>query len=139
MWKDTGSFRNFFALMLAMFAATACAQADAARKRFDIASQPAAAALNELARQADITLIFSYDLVAGARTRPLEGKYTVDEALTRLLAGTGLDHRQMSDDTFFICAPSSCGSSNPGKTGGAAGQKSESDPGWRKTPSTPSQ
>ena len=33
---------------------------------FSIAAQPAASALNEFARQADITLVFSFDHVAGA-------------------------------------------------------------------------
>lgn len=135
MWKATGSLRNFLVLTLALFAATACVQADAARKRFDIAGQPAGAALNEFARQADITLIFSYDLIAGARTRPLKGDYTVGDGLTRLLAGTGLGYQQAGDDTFFICLPASCGTRSMPP---ATQAEQEADPGWRKTPPSPS-
>lgn len=128
-----------FTLALILLVTTACVQADTARKRFDIAAQPAAAALNEFARQADITLIFSYDLVAGARTRALEGDYTVDDGLARLLAGTGLGYQQVGDDAFLICRLSSCEPSHRAEGRGAAGQGADSDPGWRKTPSAPSQ
>lgn len=127
------------ALAFMLFTATACAQADAARKRFDIPSQPAAAALNEFARQADITLFFSYDLVAGVRTRALKGDYTVDDGLAQLLAGTGLGYQQAGDDAFLICRLSSCEPSHGTEGRGAAGQGADSDPEWRKTPSASSQ
>ena len=101
--------RNALLLAVALLAAAACASADAVRKQFDVPGQPAVMALNEFARQADITLFFSYDLVADVRTRPLKGRYTVPDGLTRLLSGTGLDHRQSGDGNYFICAKSSCG------------------------------
>lgn len=105
MGKVHGMFLRALALALL---ACACAQADVARKRFDIADQSAAAALNEFARQADITLIFSYDLVAGDRTRELKGRYTVDHGLTRLLDGTRLAYRQVEDGTYLICRRDAC-------------------------------
>ncbi len=49
-------------LGLAMVAATA--HADDAVRHFDIQSQGAASALNEFARQADITLVFASAMVA---------------------------------------------------------------------------
>ncbi|NZA27717.1 secretin and TonB N-terminal domain-containing protein [Luteimonas sp. SJ-92] len=125
--------------MLALLAATACVQADVARKRFEIARQPAAAGLNEFARQADITLIFSYDLVAGAQTRALKGEYSVGEGLRRLLVGTALDYQQLDDDIFSICRMPSCGPSSPAQVNDWAEQRSESDTEWRKTSSAPSQ
>ena len=67
------------ALALPLLGMTACVAADAKEKPFDIPAQPAAAALNEFARQADVTLIFSYDLVAEERTRPLKGSFAVDD------------------------------------------------------------
>ncbi len=108
MGKYVGTCRRAFALALILLAITGCAQADTARKRFDIDAQPAAGGLNEFARQADITLFFSYDLVAAARTSALKGYYTVDSGLARLLAGTGFGYQQVGDDAFLICRPSSC-------------------------------
>lgn len=108
MGKAAGLLRHVFTLALMLLFATACARADASRKRFDIPSQPAASGLNEFARQADITLFFSYDLVAGVRTRALKGDYTVVGGLTLLLDGTGLAHRQNDDGAYLICRPPSC-------------------------------
>ena len=63
------------ALALPLLGMTACVAADAKEKPFDIPAQPAAAAPNEFARQADVMLIFSYDLVAEERTRPLKSSF----------------------------------------------------------------
>jgi hypothetical protein len=95
--------------MLALASCGATADTDADRKRFRIASQPAAAALNEFARQADITLVFSYDLVQDAKIRPLSGRYTVNEGLARLLEGSGLGYRKLGRATFTICDRRTCG------------------------------
>lgn len=78
---------------------------------FDIAAQPAASGLNEFARQADVTLIFSYDSVSGVTSRPLLGWFSVDEGLARLLHGTGLSYRKSSDGTYLVCPSGACGSS----------------------------
>lgn len=87
----------------------ACVRADANHKQFDITPQPATSALNEFARQADVTLIFSYDLVVSMRSRALHGSYSVEEGLRRLLAGTPLDYRRTRGDTYLICIPEACG------------------------------
>ncbi|MCD9032118.1 STN domain-containing protein [Luteimonas sp. Y-2-2-4F] len=76
--------------------------------RFDVPAQPAASALNAFAMQADIALIFSYDLVAGVRTPALRGRYTVDAGLARLLRGTGLAHRRAGAGAYLVCAPAEC-------------------------------
>jgi len=111
MGNATGISRTLLllALLPALLAVSACVQADATLKRFDVPAQPAGQALNEFARQADITLIFSYDLVAGDRTRELKGRYTVDHGLTRLLQGTRLAYRQAMDGTYLICQREACG------------------------------
>ena len=71
-------------------------------KSFDIPAEPAAAALNEFARQADITLAFSYDLVAGERTQAVKGNLSIPDALAKLLKGTKLDFKSVSDKTIAI-------------------------------------
>lgn len=96
-------------LALPLLAVSACAQTDAAGKRFDIPAQSAGSGLNEFARQADITLIFSYDLVADDRTQALKGRYTVDHGLATLLDGTLLAYRQGADGTYLICLEDACG------------------------------
>lgn len=101
------------ALVLSMLGMSACDAADVKGKPFDIPAQSAASALNEFAKQADVTLIFSYDLVAGERTRALKGSFTVDDGLNRLLDGTPLRYRQAPDGTYLICPLASCGLSPP--------------------------
>ncbi len=119
MRSTTGTLRTllWLALLLALPGLPACVASGAHGRSFDIPAQPAASALNEFARQADITLIFSYDLVAGKSTHRLKGGFSVDEGLNRLLAGTSLDYRQATDGTYLICAPASCGHAVSAKSG----------------------
>ncbi|VFR21559.1 TonB-dependent hemin, ferrichrome receptor [plant metagenome] len=70
--------------------------------RFDIAAQPAPAALNQFARQADITLLFAYDAVKGLHTPALQGVFTVEEGLARLLAGTPLVFARTPDGVYVV-------------------------------------
>ena len=57
---------------------------------FDIPQKRADLSLTEFARQANITLIFPYDQVKDVVTNPLQGEYTIEEAVRLLLAGTSL-------------------------------------------------
>ncbi|MCU7555128.1 TonB-dependent receptor [Alteromonas sp. ASW11-19] len=57
---------------------------------FDIAAQSADDALTEFARQANTTLLFPPELAEKITTNPLNGTYTVAEALAILLQGTEL-------------------------------------------------
>ncbi|GJL60151.1 MAG: ligand-gated channel [Nitrospirales bacterium] len=50
-------------------------------------------ALLELSQQSGVELLYPSDLVAGLQTQGLDGSYTPDEALGRLLQGTGLQYR----------------------------------------------
>lgn len=113
MGNTDGYSRGILSLILVL-GMSACAPADAqGKKPFDIPAQPAALALNEFAKQADITLIFSYDLVAAERTRPLQGSFAVSDGLTRLLHGTPLGYRQGVDGAYLICPLASCGIAPP--------------------------
>jgi iron complex outermembrane receptor protein len=58
--------------------------------QISIAAQPLAQALNDLARQAQLELIVQPALVAGKTAPAVSGSYTPQQALTRLLAGSGL-------------------------------------------------
>ena len=65
--------------------------AAAATQRFSIAAQPLSNALNELARQADLQLGFPTALVADKTAPAVSGQLSVQQALDRLLAGSGLE------------------------------------------------
>jgi iron complex outermembrane receptor protein len=65
-------------------------QATSAALPLAIAAQPLGAALNELARQAGLQLLFAPALVAGRTAPAVAGRLTPLQALDRLLAGSGL-------------------------------------------------
>jgi TonB dependent receptor-like, beta-barrel/TonB-dependent Receptor Plug Domain len=75
-----------------------------APRHFDIPAEPLGPALEEFARQADVTLLFSSALVAPARTAGVRGQLTVAAALGRLLGGTGLGYRAVSSSALAIVA-----------------------------------
>lgn len=85
------------------------AYADAGVRHFDIQTQAAASALNEFARQADITLVFSSLLVSARQTAGIRGDFTVIDGLRKLLNGTGLSFKQVSATTIAISATSEAG------------------------------
>ena len=73
--------------------ACACAPAQAeetARKSFDLASGDAASTLKRFADESGRQVVFLVDAVRGITTNAVRGAYTVQEALTLLIADTGL-------------------------------------------------
>jgi iron complex outermembrane receptor protein len=98
--------------------------ADNAVRHFDIQAQPATSALTEFARQADITLVFSSTLVEGHQTLNVRGDFTVQDALRKLLAGSGLTFTQVSETSIAINLESKTDAPQPAPvkaTGSAAG------------------
>lgn len=71
-------------------------------RSFDVPAQSAVAALNVFAEQADITLVFSQDLVQGITTHPLQGSYTTADGLQAMLEGTGLSIQEINGATISI-------------------------------------
>ncbi len=57
---------------------------------FDIPQQRADQALIQFAEQASLTVVFPFDKVKGMTANPLTGRYTLQDATSRLLKGTGL-------------------------------------------------
>lgn len=78
------------------------AQEAADRKSFDVPAQPAASALNAFAEQADITLVFSQDDIAGIFARAVDGSYTTTDGLKILLEGTHLSYQRLDDGTIVV-------------------------------------
>lgn len=74
----------------------------AARERFDIAAQPLATALRAYADQTGEQVVFFSKLGRGRESGAVAGEYTREEALTLLLANTGLTHRRVNARTVAI-------------------------------------
>lgn len=74
-------------------AATQNAQGGAATFAFDVPAEPLDEALANVARTTGMQLLSDSNLIAGRRGNALGGRMTAEEALTRLLAGTGLRAR----------------------------------------------
>src|SRR6185437_4922414 len=71
-------------------------------RHFDIPAEPLGAALDEFARQANVTLLSSSTLVVHEHTAGVHGELAVRAALGRLLGGTGLSFRQVSPSAIAI-------------------------------------
>src|SRR5690349_13415664 len=69
---------------------TATPPSQARMQAFHIDAQSLGAALKEFAAQAGLQLLFSESDVAGMWTEGLEGSFSRDQALERLLTGSGL-------------------------------------------------
>lgn len=86
---------GFGAVAIAACMAAMAAPASAQTERvFTIPPGPLEAALGQLAAQSDHQILFTTDLVAARRTGGVSGRMTVNQALDRLLAGSGLSWRQ---------------------------------------------
>ena len=102
--------------MLVLGLASPAVRAADVPRHFDIPAEPLGAALDEFAREANVTLLFSSPLVAQARTGGVHGELAVGAALARLLGGTGLGFRQVSPSAIAIVATSgrNAAAGNPG-------------------------
>jgi iron complex outermembrane receptor protein len=82
---------RIIALCIALSLA-ATARAAGPRQVFDInlPAQSLTTALNRLSEQTGVPVVFPYDLAKGRSSTPVTGRHTALEALTVLLAGTGL-------------------------------------------------
>ncbi len=105
------------------------ALANGSLRHFDIQPQATALALNEFARQADITLVFSSELVATHQTAELHGEFTVLDGLKRLLKGSGLSFTQVSDTTIAIGEASGPGGAGAPSTEPESGENKPSNRG----------
>lgn len=83
-----------------MFLATAPAYAQV--KSLDVPAQPVETAIGALGRQADIQIIAARKITRGKRANAIRGDMTVEEALDRLLDGTGLTARRTGPQTYTI-------------------------------------
>jgi iron complex outermembrane receptor protein len=83
-----------------MIAAPALAQAI----RFNVPAQDVSSAVRLFARQARVQIMVSGHVAEGRRTQAIKGAMTVDQALARMLADTGLAARMTGVGAYVIVA-----------------------------------
>lgn len=87
--------------------------ADAQTKPYQISPQALGTALQEFAAQAGVQLLFSAADVAGKKTDGLQGSFSREQALQRLLAGSGLVFEFPKEDTLIVHPAIDHPNSNP--------------------------
>jgi len=101
-----GVSRPLFAVLMATSVLTASTIAVPAAaqetKAYDIAAGPLADVLNRFARQAGVELAYPAGLTADLSSSGLHGSFGNAEALSRILAGSGLTFRQTGPRGFTI-------------------------------------
>ena len=84
---------------------TSTASTGAQTRTYHIGAQALGTALQEFASQAGLQLLFSESDVAGLQTQGLQGNFSADQALQRLLAGSGLVFEFPKPDAVIIRKP----------------------------------
>ncbi|WP_226951146.1 TonB-dependent receptor [Rhizobium terrae] len=69
------------------------AQAQTATRNFSIPAQPLASALNAFGRQSGLQVTLAASTSQGVTAQAVSGNFTPDQALARMLAGTGIGYR----------------------------------------------
>jgi hypothetical protein len=70
--------------------------------RFDLPPGPLSASLQSFVRQTHLELLFSPAAMAGRKAPALHGRFTPDEALARLIAGSGFDVEHTSPTVIVV-------------------------------------
>src|SRR5262245_9020685 len=82
---------------------SAVADAQAAIRRFtNIPAQELGSALNTFAKERKLSLVYISEEIESRKTAGAVGELTAEEALRRLLDGTGLTYRYLNDETVTI-------------------------------------
>jgi iron complex outermembrane receptor protein len=87
------------ASVLAILASAADAQAVT---EWDLPEQPLAKSLRDIAAQSESNILFDKKLVNSHSAPPLKMKASTEEALSKILQGTGLTYRHLDDKTVTI-------------------------------------
>jgi iron complex outermembrane recepter protein len=113
--------------MLVLVLGMRAALAGELTRRFDLSAQSLASALLEFGHQADTQVLYGYDSsenVDAIRTGSVVGEFTVREALTRMLDGTGLQFRFTAANKIAVFRPTA---DQPGVTPASGAFEAVSD------------
>ena len=90
-------------LLLSMACSAAlAAQAQAAPSRIDLPAGELTVALNTLAKQSGTQLVYRADQLKGRRTTGVQGATSTDQALARLLQGSGFEAKRDTSGAVLI-------------------------------------
>ncbi|TCV68595.1 hemoglobin/transferrin/lactoferrin receptor protein [Neorhizobium sp. S3-V5DH] len=119
--ETRGRNRAFAVRLLATVTAAAIAAssiivspvlAQTATRSFDIPAQPLASAVNAFGRQSGLQVTLAASTSRGINAKAVSGNLTPDQALARMLAGTGVNYR-IANGTAVIGAQASSGGDLP--------------------------
>ena len=88
-----GNVRIGLALSVLILSSAAAAARAQAISAFNLPSQPLAESLKAIGSQTNTNVLVAPELVDGRQAPALKANLNVDEALSRILAGTGINHR----------------------------------------------
>jgi len=105
--------RTGYLLAASLLASAACGIADAQAQEqaqsgqfiFDIAAKPVTQAVNDIGRVTGLSVVFRENRAIAKTGKPVHGPMTANEALSRLLDGTGLLYRFSNATTVQIYDP----------------------------------
>lgn len=92
------------------------ALAGSAPVEFDVPAASLEKSLGALARQANAQILFASDITSGKTAPALKGRYTLEQALQRLLGNSGLSAEERDAHTFVVVPD---GAPAPGSAAGA--------------------
>lgn len=94
--------RNALLASSAIICMVVATPALAQTRSFDVPAQSVQSAVNQLGQQADIQIVAARSVTRSARSNPVRGNMTVEQALEAMLAGTGLVARRTGAQTYTI-------------------------------------
>ncbi|OLS62336.1 TonB-dependent siderophore receptor [Pseudomonas putida] len=89
-------------LLAAGLLSSSIALAQSAPQEFDVPAASLEQSLNALARQAKAQILFASDITTGKQAPALKGRYTLEQALQRLLGNSGLSVEERGEQTFVV-------------------------------------
>ena len=112
--------------VLAFVAASALARLDEVLA-LDIPAQEAGPALVKLAKSSGVQITLAGDAGTDVEVEGLQGQYRLDDALTTLLAGTGLTHEFASADQVLVRPAGEAADEDDASGGKQKGEKGQKE------------
>lgn len=100
---------NRLSLLAAALLMAGTAMAQDTAYQVDIAPQALDQALNALAGQTGSRILFATDIAEGRQAQALKASLTVEQALQRLVSGSGLRVQKTADGSFLVSRPQTSG------------------------------
>ena len=88
--------------LVALCAGVSQAQAQHSMMQFDLPAQPLADALRAVSKQTDTNILMDLSLIGDRQAPAIRAALTIQEALNRLLQGTGLTSRFVDEKTVVV-------------------------------------